>query len=306
MDLPPLGYLQPGDRRPVVPYPAPQPLELIRGGPAAPALAQQPVDYDAAHHPRRAYAELKVDGYRCCWIDDRLVTLNGQPFNSALHCRPALEKIQREFGEPVMIDGEYLEPLGYDATAAAFRKGQGAGVFWVFDIVPLSEWMTDSCAEPYWVRKAAVRSLITSVRSEFVGALFETPVASPQSANAIFKAVRARGLEGIVVKDADAPYRRRRDRSWMRLKPNDTSDLMIVEVFGNDTSGVRKIQLRGDRGPVIVTTGWNREQALLLWSERDSLPGKIAEIEHSGLTEQGKLRHPRFGRLRFDKGTADA
>lgn len=300
-----LGFIWPGRESADLVRPEPQRVELIRGGPAAPELAQRPIDYVADRHPRRAFAELKVDGYRCLYIDGRLVTLEGQPFNAALHCLPALREIERLAGEPIMLDAEYLEPEGYDATASAFRKGQGQGVLWLFDIVPLSEWMTNTNAEPWFARKAYLKQLVHEVRSPFAGVLYENAVPTETDAIALFRDVRRQGLEGIVVKDADAPYRRNRDGAWLRMKPCDTIDLALLDILGDDKRGCRRIICRDDAGPVTLTAGWSREQAATIWRHRNALVGCYVEVEHTGRTEQGKLRHPRFFRMREDRLPAE-
>jgi len=285
-----------------------QGVELIRGGPAAPELACRPVDYRSEWMPRFACAEVKVDGICGLLIDGRIVTLEGQPFDAALHCLPGLEELEKLLGlGPLFIHGEYAEEEGFDATVSAFRKGQGCGTLWVHDAVPIEEWRTDSAEEAYYPRKARLMRAIEDLDCPFVGGLASFRLGTPSEVFDKFGEIRRRGYEGLVIKNADAPYRRQRCRDWLRLKPVESIDLRLLDVAGNDRTGARSLILEDVAGPVTVTQGMNADQRLLIWRERHILTGTeivkpiFVEVEHNGRTEQGKLRHPRYRRVRQDR-----
>lgn len=279
----------------------PQPLSLIVGGPNAPELCCRPLDYQGHHHPRRAYAEVKLDGIRCLMIDGRLVTLEGQPFNAALHCMGGLEELERLYGEAMMFDAEYVEDGGFDQTLSAFKAGQGTGTLWVFDAVPMREWVRDTSQTPWHERKRVLNERIMMLDCPWVGGLAAKAVPTEACAKAKFTELRRLGFEGLVVKDADAPYSRARCNAWQRMKPAETIDLQLVEICGDDSRGARKLICRDRAGPVTLTAGWNRDVAMSIWKNRNRLVGIGVEVTFSGRTQQGRLRHPRFSRLRLDR-----
>lgn len=301
-----LGFIWPGVRQ-VLTRPDRWAVALIPGGPAAPELACRPIDFRADRLPARASAEVKLDGICCLFADGRMFTLEGQPFNAARHCLPALQELERAYGEPMFFHAEYVEDGGFDATVKAFRKGEGQGVVWLHDAVPFSEWKTNTGTQPRWSRKAELGRMVPQLRSEFVGVLTDAPVDGEAMVHAMFQRVRALGFEGVVVKDMDAPYRRERDGKWMRVKPCDTLDLPLLEIAGDDARGARRLICRDSAGPVTLSAGWTRDQAHELWRHRDLLTGTDLikaveiEVEHTGRTEGGKLRHARFLRLRQDR-----
>ena len=47
-------------------------------------------------------------------------------------------------------------------------------------------------------------------------------------------------------------------------------------------------------------TGFTDKDRTTLWNTRDSLIGKIVEVEAMEMTVAGKFRHPRFIRIRED------
>lgn len=286
-----------------------QGVQLIRGGPAARELACRPVDYRRELLPRFAAVEVKVDGICSLLIDNRIVTLEGQPFDAALHCLPGLQELEERMGQgPLFIHGEYVEDGGFDATLSAFKKGRGTGTIWVHDAIPLDQWRTNSADEAYYPRKARLVNAVQEVDCPFVGGLAGFKL-DPDGSDLFdkFGEVRRHNYEGLVIKDMDAPYRRERCRDWLRLKPVESIDLPLIEVLGSDKAGARKLIVRDVAGPVTLTQGIPADARPVLWAERHVLTGTetvkpvLVEVEHNGRTEQGKLRHPRFKRLRQDR-----
>lgn len=99
----------------------------------------------------------------------------------------------------------------------------------------------------------------------------------------------AAGYEGIVLRQGD---------KWIKAKPTETFD---VEVTGIQP-GTGKHE--GRMGALLTTmgkvgTGFSDEQREQL--NDPALIGQKIEVECMSLTPQGKFRHPRFIRVRFDK-----
>lgn len=288
--------------------PMPDTVKLIEGGPNAPHLAQRPKDWSESSISAGGgwVADVKLDGIRCLYIDDRLVTLEGQPLNAARHCLAALRELQHHYGQPMFFDGEYVEEEGYEATLAAYRKGEGQGVLWLFDAVPLAEWINDKATATLAQRRAQLLINHHAVRSPWLGALALFDIPDELAARMLFAEMRKHHYEGIVLKRRASLYRRARNDDWLRMKPHDTTDMTLIDIEGNDKTGARRLVCRDISGPVILTKGFN-DIRRLLWTNRDIMlgndnaPGVLVEVGHCGRTAKGKPRHAVFSKLRQDR-----
>lgn len=150
----------------------------------------------------------------------------------------------------------------------------------------------------------------------------------------LYEAVRARGLEGLIAKRADSPYRAGRSPAWVKIRADETGEFAVVGFtapqggrpgfgalhlavregdgwvyIGRAGSGFTDAQLReiherlepGIRpgppfkGPPV--TGPVPEGAEHTWVD----PELVAEVRYTEVTPDGLLRHPVFVRLREDR-----
>lgn len=285
-------------------------VQLIEGGPNADHLAQRPKDWREGSITGDDWiAQIKLDGIRCLYIDGRLVTLEGQPMNCARHCLPHLKQIEQLFGAgPMFFDAEYVEEEGFEATQRAYQKGEGQGVLWLFDAVPIEEWRNNSCPATWRQRHAQLMANHLEAPSPWVGALKGFPVKDEAAARDLFETAREYHHEGIVLKRAGSLYRRARNDDWLRMKPYDTEDMRLVDIEGDEKRGARRLVCRDPMStrPVILTAGFAAERHLI-WTNRDlflgneETPGILVEVAHCGRTIHGAPRHARFSKLRQDK-----
>lgn len=107
------------------------------------------------------------------------------------------------------------------------------------------------------------------------------------------------GYEGIVVRNAYAPYERKRSTWVMKFKPKKRDDYEIVG-FQEEISidGLAKGRLgsfvckSGDGNTFNVGTGLSADQRQSYWNERETLIGKIAKVKYQHLTSGKNV--PRF------------
>lgn len=137
-------------------------------------------------------------------------------------------------------------------------------------------------------------------------------------------------LEGIVVKDMDALYEKRKSAVWMKLKNEETKDLRIIGAYPGEPHTKYEAALGGlevDHEGVVVSVGggYSDEERFQLWADFTGQPtfrsykdgdgneqvqtyepgvtpvGRLLEVEFMEVTPDGSLRHPRAVRFRDDK-----
>lgn len=198
-------------------------------------------------------AEQKIDGWRALrfpGIDGkvRLWTRNGLPIEGVGHILHRLERIERAAGEPMMFDGEFQ----VDGTLAAtkhwcesgWKLGGEAGVFHLFDAMPLGAWQAGEDPTPLYQRKARLRDLFEATveddwdwrpgsRGRDEGAISVVWVDDQWLCDRrhVIQAVGevwAAGGEGLMLKDPMSPYQRKRSSAWLKVKAENETKWRIA------------------------------------------------------------------------------
>lgn len=119
------------------------------------------------------------------------------------------------------------------------------------------------------------------------------------------------GMEGSVIKLRDSRYESgRRSRSWQKLKAIASEDCRIVgfeDGKGGRTGEIGAIVVELPSGVRTTASGMTdkvRADMLANWSTK--YLGQVVEIAHNGEMSSGKLRHPRFKRMRDDRSPTPA
>jgi ATP-dependent DNA ligase len=237
-------------------------------------------------------AEPKVDGIRALWIGGDvgvLMTREGNLLGAGGFACSSLLALEADFGKPMFFDGELAHPDGFEATLASFRRGvpDPALTLWLFDAVPLDVWAAAGRTAPLDARRGALASLMLAKAGRpSVGMLKPTMVSGADAADCAAEAI-ARGLEGIVLKDATAPYVRGRGADWRRIKAVATLDAQVIAVS------------RGGRTLHCALAGVNLRKPFDINLPSDNLAkiGDVIEIAHNGFHPSGIPRHARFVRV---------
>jgi hypothetical protein len=96
------------------------------------------------------------------------------------------------------------------------------------------------------------------------------------------------GYEGLILRQGD---------KWLKVKPSETYDVEVTNVIEGTGKYV------GMMGALVtakgkVGTGFTDAMRKEFW---DMKTGTIIEVECMSITKDGKFRHPRFKRIRWDK-----
>ncbi len=150
----------------------------------------------------------------------------------------------------------------------------------------------------------------------------------------LWREVQARGLEGIMAKDASAPYRAGRSPAWVKVRAERTGDFAVVGFTapksGRARFGALHLAVREGDGFVYagsVGSGFTEGQLEAIHARLEPLarraapcsgpapkgrgntwvePELVVEVRFHEWTEEGLLRQPVFLRVREDKRPEEA
>ncbi len=286
--------------------------------------------------------ELKLDGYRVRAAREeseaRLLTRKGNDIAAAF---PELGRALAALPfEGFIFDAELVVPD--EAGRPSFQRLQnrvrvsrglevrrGAveapAVLYVFDLLAFEGY--DLRPLPLEQRKALLEQVVPRVGPLKYLSHFE------KDGEALYEQVVKMGLEGIVAKKADAPYRAGRSPNWLKIRADRTDDFIVVGFTrpkgsrsgfgaldlgayqdgklvyaGRAGSGFTDAELKDvtatlERGirETPAFTGPVPPDAGHTWVE----PTLIAEVRYKEWTDEGLLRQPVFVRFRDDKPVSE-
>ncbi|MGH7833041.1 MAG: non-homologous end-joining DNA ligase [Candidatus Binatia bacterium] len=278
--------------------------------------------------------EVKFDGYRilCRFEKGRVALLTREAKDWTARFKSVADAAA---GLPVtdtILDGEVVA-LRADGTADfqalqnSLRRGGGNLTYFVFDLLYLNGY--DLTAIPLLARKEALAKILES--RDTGGALRYSGHWIDQG-EALFEQACRMGLEGVVSKRPDRPYRPGRSRDWVKAKCLKGQEFVIggfTDPAGSRTGfGALLLGFYDAAGSLHyagrVGTGFNSRSLSELRSRLDDLtihstpfvnpptgagargvhwvkPQLACEVLFTGWTEDGLLRHPSFKGLREDK-----
>ena len=300
---------------------------------AFPGIASVPVfecqlAHDGANHEKkiagRKILQPKLDGVRCLTVVDyanRTVTQfsrNGKELPNFTHITSAILENIDLLGRSYVLDGEVVSNNFQDLMKQVHRKDdvQAADArLALFDIVPLSEFRRGESV----LGQSRRFNLLNSLRPAFdkMGHIDILPWQEVDLddyiGQLIFKQYMTdsvkNGYEGIMIKDADAPYECKRSHAWLKQKPFIEVSLEITDVeegTGRNAGRLGALVCSGvDDGRSIqvnVGSGFSDVDRDEFWSGRDSLAGQVVEVRADAVTQNQdgtySLRFPRFLKFR--------
>ena len=285
--------------------------------------------------------EVKFDGYRIlCRIDDGRVSLLTREAQDWTHrFQPIAAAAKKLPARQALLDGEVvaLEDDGttnFQLLQNSLNQSATANlVYFAFDLLYLDGY--DLTSSPLLSRKELLEQLLeTKTPDSAKGANIRYSDHWIGQGDALFEKARQMGLEGIIAKRADQPYRSGRSRDWLKIKSLKSQEFVIGGF--SDPAGSRvglgalllgvydeekKLRYAGRVG-----TGFNDKTLRELRSRLDKLtqsaspfvkppvgreakgvhwvkPELVGEVAFTGWTRDEVLRHPSFKGIREDKSS---
>lgn len=273
--------------------------------------------------------EIKADGYRAqVHLNDKSVTVFSRSGYDWTDRFPTMAEAARKLGaRQAVLDGEAVVmgtngvPDFGSLRRELSRKGSNRIVYLAFDLLYLNG--RDLRQEPYLKRKRELQALLIDAPED----LSFVEYLEGDGREALRHACRL-GLEGLVGKRKDSPYRSGRQEFWIKLKCKKGDDFPIIAFVEKLGARPRKIASlyvgRWEDGRLLyagkVGTGYTETLARELREKLDPLiikhsplsvpvrkpkatwlkPVMRAEISFGGVTDDGLLREAVFERLRDD------
>jgi bifunctional non-homologous end joining protein LigD len=278
--------------------------------------------------------EIKYDGYRAIATVDhgavRIASRSGADWTARFSTvRDALSRVR---AKTAVFDGEiaYVTEDGrtdFQSLQGALRRraDQGRLVYFVFDL--LHHDGVDLRGEPLEARKDRLRMVLAGE-----GAPLKMSEHLRGDARQLLAQVCKMGLEGLVAKRADRPYRPGRGPDWVKLKCQKRQELVIVgwTLPKGQRTGIGALILAvregaGYRYAGKVGTGFSQasledlatrlvklrvdtpsiERPPPIRDARWARPELVCQVRFTDWTKEGSLRHPSFEGLREDKRPED-
>lgn len=280
--------------------------------------------------------EIKYDGYRIlCRVRDGKVTLYTRRANDWTAKLQAQADAVAAFGmKHAWLDGEAVVftdggKTDFQALQNAFdSRFTGRIVYCLFDLLYIEGY--DLRATPLVDRKRLLFSLVGQRTSGSDSLLRYSDHIEGQGREVFDEACR-RGLEGLIAKRADSPYRSGRTRTWLKIKCEQRQEFVIGGFsepagsrrgFGALLVGYyegNRLRYAGKVGTGFSDATLRRLHGTLVAHERPRPPfvdpptgfeargvhwvnpDLVAEVRFAEWTKEGILRQPSFQGLRTDK-----
>lgn len=274
------------------------------------------------------FYEIKWDGYRAvAEVNGKKANVYSRNLISFNDRYPEIAAALGELGIKAVLDGEIVavNEEGIDSFQLLqqyYKTGQGTLVYYVFDIMYFDGY--DLTGLPMRRRKEILRNLLP----DHPVVRFSDHVEG--SGIELYEAARSQGLEGIIAKKADSPYRiDTRSKDWLKVKTHMRQEAIICgftearggrKYFGALVLGVydgKELKYIGHTGGGFNEKSLSEVKNKLKPLITGKMPFKtkpktntpvtwvepvlVCEVEFQEWTEGGHMRQPIFQGMRIDK-----
>lgn len=257
------------------------------------------------------WLQRKYDG---CFgaVDTTARTMSSRTAEPVQSCFHIVADCLHAFGAGYVVLGEVWHPtFKFPTISGHFRRHSPAPdlVFVVNDVLTNAEFEAGYSSRPYSERfeqfeKAVARYCSPQLLTAVTYCSYAEPACSAVIRAAEWQA--AGGYDGAILRDPTSAWTRGtvKNGELVKVKPTLSLDLKVVGFMlkPGAKTGRGVVTLDVDYKGVITTVGSGVPHDL----KGETTVGSIIEVECLGITEDGKLREPRFKGVRFDKLQPDA
>lgn len=228
-------------------------------------------------------------------------------------------------GEAVVVDDRGRSDFGLLQRAIGKRPSlhdAGEIIFYAFDLLYLDG--HDLQNLPLSERRRRLEPIVAGRTG---------PIRFSEEVNAdgeeFFRVACEHGLEGIIAKRRDKPYRSGRRPEWLKIKCARRDTFVIVGYEPSNVPGaIGRLLLAARKGEGLVYvggcgTGWSNQESMKLRELLNAIPADspavklkrkgavfarpllVADVEYRAWTQDGKLRHPSFKGVREMEGPTE-
>lgn len=293
-----------------------------------------------------AAAELKADGARCIAVieskdDIKLMSRNGKQYQGLERIKSWLK--MSDF-EGFVLDGELIYT---DKNGVADRQ-TGNGIvnkslketisdqeqrqiqYIVWDIIPYDVYfgVSNAMNAPYSLRSQLLRlelgKLFYGESNPCIKPIPTITVDTIDEARAVYRQYVEQGMEGIILKNLDAPWENKRSKNLVKFKEELTADMRIISIEAGDVgkkfeSMMGRMRIASEDGLIDCYCGIGDADTNSLtddvrqdmYNNKEKYTNKIVEIKYNGIIEDKStgvkaLFLPRYVRVREDKNVANS
>ena len=250
--------------------------------------------------PHSMVAEVKYDGHLAMLVDGCIINRSGRDIT---HRFPEVSKVN---GSAVLV-GELIIPYENGNGLGDFSGGiqarntddevkiralakQRPALFVAFDILEAAG--EDVTALPLRQRRMLLETFYQHAQADRHSLIQQEPIQSKQDVLRLRERERARGGEGIMVKDLDATYTAKRGRNWLKVKTWQDRKFRVLQ---HEYTGI------GD-GFVITIKNKGREQTVNMGDRKmrevvKANKSVTVEVKFLSEADDGALRFPSVRRV---------
>ena len=277
----------------------------------------------------------KLDGIRILTILDienstvTQYTRDGRQNDRFEAISTSLANLLPKLKQSIVFDGEMCSRTFQTLMKQVNRKDDvdtSDAKLAIFDIIPLKDFIEGEYKLPQVKRHEVLTGFIPLLAEHCGEKVYVIPKMAvdlntsegQQKFKDFNNETIAAGLEGVMLKDPNAPYKTKRTDAWLKVKPWITVDVEVVGVESGKPDSKFKNTLGGlvcrgiDQGKLIEVTvggGFSEELRDEIWNNQAGVIGRIVEIKGDCLTQSQdsntwSLRFPVFMGFRDDKQSA--
>lgn len=251
--------------------------------------------------------EPKFDGWRALvshTVGGNVELIGGRNGKQYPVPAPIEAKFKKLLPPGTTLDGEIIHPDGWGGVQGAMTRDNSTErdrlTLVVFDVLEINQTNTRSLG---WQDRRDLLEIIQWPEPT----LYLSPVMEPTLAN--YELLLEQGMEGAMLKHTGVGYVSGRNAGWRKLKATDTVDATCVgfqagEGEFSELVGAMKVKL--PNGVETTVSGMTMDVRKAMTADPVSYLFKTVEIKHNGELDSGKVRHPRFVRMREDRDSDEA